>query len=44
VQELLGVEADLFCAYYDITAKGNLPAGEAGWEEKKHFKSKKTSR
>ncbi len=32
VQELLGADADLFCEYYDVTKKGNLPAGQAGWE------------
>jgi uncharacterized protein YyaL (SSP411 family) len=41
VQDLLEADADFFCEYYDITKKGNLPAGQAGWEETNILRVKK---
>ncbi len=41
VGALLGKDAAIFCEYYDITAHGNLPAGQAGWEETNILRVKK---
>jgi len=34
VQKLLSNDSEIFCEFFDITEKGNLPSGQAGWEGK----------
>ena len=41
VQELLGVNADIFCAYYDVTKKGNWSDGTPSEEETNILRIKK---
>lgn len=43
VKNILGEDAILFSGYFDITAKGNLPAGEAGWKGKNILRIKKNA-
>lgn len=43
VKNILGKDAILFSGYFDITAKGNLPAGEAGWKGKNILRIKKNA-
>ncbi len=41
IQELLGVNADIFCAYYDVTKKGNWSGGTPSEEETNILRIKK---
>ena len=42
VRRLLGDDGEIFCQFFDVTQKGNLPAGEAGWEGKNILRVKKS--
>ena len=41
VKNVLGEETVIFSEFFDITEKGNLPAGEAGWEGKNILRVKR---
>jgi uncharacterized protein YyaL (SSP411 family) len=41
VKRLLGNDAEIFCEFFGIAEKGNLPAGQVDWEEKNILHIKK---